>query len=37
MSALRRTRSGEFDVTDAFEVMELVTHIRKLKEEGKLK
>ncbi|HXI00352.1 MAG TPA: tRNA pseudouridine(55) synthase TruB [Sphingobacteriaceae bacterium] len=37
LSALRRTRNGEFDVKDAFEVMELVTHIRKLKENANLK
>jgi tRNA pseudouridine55 synthase len=37
LSALRRTRNGEFDVKDAFEVMELVTHIRKLKENETLK
>ena len=37
LSALRRTRNGEFDVKDAFEVMDLVTHIRKLKETEKLR
>lgn len=37
LSALRRTRNGEFDVKDAFEVMELVTHIRTLKENETLK
>lgn len=37
LSALRRTRNGEFNIADAFEVMELVTHIRKLKEDGNLK
>lgn len=36
MSALRRTKSGNFNVKDAWEVMELVNHIRSLKEQGKL-
>lgn len=36
LSALRRTKSGNFEVKNAFEVMELVNHIRKLKEQGKL-
>lgn len=35
LKSLRRTRSGEFDVKDAFEVMELVNHIRQLKEQAK--
>lgn len=33
MSALRRTRSGDFKVDDAYEIMELVNHIRSLKAE----
>jgi tRNA pseudouridine55 synthase len=33
LSQLRRTRSGHFNVKDAYEVMELVNHIRSLKEE----
>ena len=33
LSALRRTRSGNFKVENAFEVMELVTHIREIKTE----
>ena len=37
LSRLRRTRSGEFEVENAFEVMELVTHIRQLKEKGEIK
>lgn len=32
LSALRRTRSGDFDVKNAYEVMELVNHVRSLKE-----
>lgn len=36
MSALRRTKSGSFNIKDAWEVMELVNHIRSLKEHGKL-
>jgi len=32
LSKLRRTRSGDFKVENAFEVMELVNHIRSLKE-----
>nr|WP_242691702.1 tRNA pseudouridine(55) synthase TruB [Pedobacter sp. SYSU D00823] len=32
LSKLRRTRSGDFKVDDAFEVMELVNHIRGLKD-----
>lgn len=32
LSKLRRTRSGEFKVDEAFEVMELVNHIRGLKD-----
>ncbi|MBM3402406.1 MAG: tRNA pseudouridine(55) synthase TruB [Bacteroidetes bacterium] len=35
LKSLRRTKSGEFDVKDAFEVMELVNHIRQLKEQAK--
>ncbi|MGV3686568.1 MAG: tRNA pseudouridine(55) synthase TruB [Daejeonella sp.] len=37
LSSLRRTKSGDYDVSNAFGVMELVTHIRQLKEDGKLK
>lgn len=37
LSALRRTKSGDYHVENAFEVMELVNHIRKLKEQGSLK
>lgn len=37
LSKLRRTQSGDFKITDAFEVMELVSHIRKLKESDNLK
>jgi tRNA pseudouridine55 synthase len=37
LSALRRTKSGDYDVENAFEVMELVNHIRQLKEQGTLK
>ena len=36
LSKLRRTRSGNFHIDDAFEVMELVNHIRQLKENGQL-
>jgi len=35
LKSLRRTKSGEFDVKDAFEVTELVNHIRQLKEQAK--
>ncbi|MBU2047217.1 MAG: tRNA pseudouridine(55) synthase, partial [Bacteroidetes bacterium] len=31
LSKLRRTRSGNFKVESAFEVMELVNHIREIK------
>jgi tRNA pseudouridine55 synthase len=37
LSGLRRTKSGDYDVADAFGVMELVNHIRTLKEQDKLK
>lgn len=37
LSALKRTKSGNYDVADAFGVMELVNHIKTLKEQGKLK
>jgi tRNA pseudouridine55 synthase len=37
LSALRRTKSGDYEVNSAFEVMELVNHIRQLKEQGTLK
>ena len=37
LSALRRTKSGNYDVTHSFGVMELVNHIRTLKEQDKLK
>ncbi|TZF82773.1 tRNA pseudouridine(55) synthase TruB [Pedobacter sp. BS3] len=36
LAKLRRTRSGDFHIDDAFEVMELVNHIRQLKENGQL-
>ncbi len=35
LKTLRRTKSGDYDVEDAFEVMELVNHIRQLKEQAK--
>ena len=34
LSKLRRTRSGEYKIEDATEVMELVTNIRELKATG---
>jgi len=37
LKSLRRTKSGDYDVENAFEVMELVNHIRQLKELGNLK
>lgn len=37
LSKLRRTRNGEFKIEDAHEVMELVSHIRQLKESEQLK
>lgn len=37
LKSLRRTKSGDYDVENAFEVMELVNHIRLLKEQAKLK
>jgi tRNA pseudouridine55 synthase len=37
LQALRRTKSGDYDIENAFEVMELVNHIRQLKELGELK
>lgn len=37
LSSLRRTKSGSYDADNAFEVMELVNHIRQLKEQGDLK
>ena len=37
LSALCRTKSGDYEVKSAFEVMELVNHIRQLKEQGTLK
>lgn len=37
LSALRRTKSGDYHIDNAFEVMELVNHIRYLKEQGTLK
>ena len=37
LSALRRTKSGNYDVADSLGVMELVNHIRALKEQDKLK
>lgn len=35
LKSLRRTKSGDYNVENAFEVMELVSHIRQLKEEAK--
>jgi len=35
LKSLRRTKSGDYDVKNAFEVMELVNHIRQLKEQAK--
>lgn len=37
LSALRRTKSGNYEVSNAFGVMELVNHIRNLKEQQQLK
>lgn len=37
LSALRRTKSGDYHVDNAFEVMEFVNHVRYLKEQGTLK
>lgn len=37
LSSLRRTRSGNFNVVEAYEVMELVNHIKGLKAINKLK
>ncbi len=37
LSSLRRTRSGDFKVEDAYGVMELVSHIKELKEKEELK
>jgi tRNA pseudouridine55 synthase len=37
LKSLRRTKSGDYDIENAFEVMELVNHIRQLKELGDLK
>jgi tRNA pseudouridine55 synthase len=37
LSVLRRTKSGDYHVNNAFEVMELVNHIRQLKEQVTLK
>ena len=37
LSALRRTRSGNFKVENAFEVLELVNHIREIKTEENFK
>lgn len=37
LSALRRTRSGNFKVENAFEIMELVNHIREIKTEEDFK
>ena len=36
LSRLRRTKSGDYQVEDAFEVLELVKHIREIKEKGEL-
>lgn len=35
LKSLRRTKSGDYDVENAFEVLELVNHIRQLKEQAK--
>ncbi len=37
LSSLRRTKSGDYEVSNAFGVMELVSHIRELKEADQLK
>lgn len=37
LSKLKRTRSGNFKVEDAFEIMELVNHIREIKNEEDFK
>lgn len=37
LSSLRRIRSGNFKLEDAYEVMELVTHIRQSKEKNEIK
>ncbi len=37
LSALRRTKSGNYDVDNAYGVMELANHIKQLKEQEKLK
>lgn len=37
LKSLRRTKSGDYNVAEAFEVMELVNHIRQLKEQEILK
>jgi tRNA pseudouridine55 synthase len=37
LSVLTRTRSGSFKLEDAFEVTEMVGHIKSLKEKGELK
>lgn len=37
LKSLRRTKSGDYNVSEAFEVMELVNHIRQLKEQEILK
>lgn len=37
LKSLRRTKSGDYNVAQAFEVMELVNHIRQLKEQETLK
>jgi tRNA pseudouridine55 synthase len=37
LSRLCRTRSGNFQIDNAYEVMELVSHIRQLKEENRIK
>ncbi|MEH6308029.1 tRNA pseudouridine(55) synthase TruB [Olivibacter sp. CPCC 100613] len=36
LSQLRRTRSGNFQIKDAWDVLELSNHIRSLKEQGQL-
>lgn len=37
LASLRRTKSGNFDVDNAYGVMEIVNHIKQLKEQEKLK
>ena len=37
LSKLKRTKNGNYSLSDAFEVVDLVNQIRVLKEDGKLK